>query len=225
MRPAGTVASASAPVASTAGRRVASSSSSSSARASGRRSAGGGRRRGDDLFSSSSSSSSSSSARASRVVVASSSSSRGGEDDAWDMTRLSDFEREAMRAEWSLECRQVGLDHLADCFQKPSVANPADVADQTAEVAALKAALSDASIDPIEHVTSSIAPTDDEPAKLAFLNGEGVEEIAHTGNGTFDAHLLGVKRVLGASTCHPATSPVPSFHEPPITRVHVSSIL
>ena len=141
------------------------------------------------------------------------------------MTRLSDFEREAMRAEWSLECRQVGLDHLADCFQKPSVANPADVADHTAEVAALKAALSDETIDPIAHVTSSIAPTDDEPAKLAFLNGEGVEEIAHTGNGTFDAHLLGVKRVLGASTCHPATSPVPSFHEPPITRVHVSRIL
>ena len=31
-----------------------------------------------------------------------------------------------MRNEWSLECRQVGLDHLADCFAKPAAVNPAD---------------------------------------------------------------------------------------------------
>ena len=39
------------------------------------------------------------------------------------MNALTPAERAAMRNEWSLECRQVGLDHLADCFKKPAVEN------------------------------------------------------------------------------------------------------
>ena len=35
-----------------------------------------------------------------------------------------------MRNEWSLECRQVGLDHLAECFAKPAVENPKDSSDE-----------------------------------------------------------------------------------------------
>ena len=51
---------------------------------------------------------------------------------------------------------------------------------------------------PVEAVTAGVAPTPDEPKKLAFLNGEGAGAVAHTGNGKFDAHLLGVRRVLRA---------------------------
>ena len=34
-----------------------------------------------------------------------------------------------MRNEWSRECRQVGLDHLAECFNQPAVVNPVDGGD------------------------------------------------------------------------------------------------
>jgi len=53
---------------------------------------------------------------------------RGGraDDEPSDPNLLSPAERAAMRDEWSLECRQVGLVHLADCFAKPSAENPAD---------------------------------------------------------------------------------------------------
>ena len=43
--------------------------------------------------------------------------------------------------------------------------------------------------------------TPDLERKLAFLNGEGVDTVAHTGNGKFDAHLIGVASVLKAWGC------------------------
>ena len=127
------------------------------------------------------------------------------------MTSLSELERAALRQEWSLECRQVGLNHLADCFKRPDAVNPADEHEHGRVVSSSSLSSLSSSceeddqnnkirrrLNPIEVVTAGIAPTPDEPAKLAFLNGEGADAVAHTGNGKFDAHLLGVRRVLRA---------------------------
>ena len=110
------------------------------------------------------------------------------------MSGLSDAERAAMRHEWSLECRRAGLDHLAESFKKPSVLNPRD--DDVLP-------FTDPSLhrNPIEAVVASVAREDltsNLDAKLAFLNGEGAAGVAHTGNGKFDAHLVGVASVLRA---------------------------
>ena len=102
-----------------------------------------------------------------------------------------------MRHEWSLECRRAGLDHLAESFKKPSVLNPRD--DDVLP-------FTDPSLhrNPIEAVVASVVREDltsNLDAKLAFLNGEGVAGVAHTGNGKFDAHLVGVASVLRAWGC------------------------
>lgn len=104
------------------------------------------------------------------------------------MSSLSEYERAALRQEWSLECRQVGLNHLADSFRKPAAVNPADPPRVPPPPTS----------NPVEEATAGVAPTPDEPEKLAFLNGEGAGAVAHTGNGKFDAHLLGVRRLLRA---------------------------
>ena len=108
------------------------------------------------------------------------------------MNALTPAERAAMRNEWSLECRQVGLDHLADCFKKPAVENPADRASDSAS----SSSRPDPDANPVEAATADVVPTPCEADKLAFLNGAGAGGVAHTGNGKFDAHLLGVRRVM-----------------------------
>lgn len=108
------------------------------------------------------------------------------------MNALTSAERAAMRNEWSLECRQVGLDHLADCFKKPAVENPAD----RASASATSSSRPDPDANPVEAATADVVPTPCEADKLAFLNGVGAGGVAHTGNGKFDAHLLGVRRVM-----------------------------
>ena len=113
------------------------------------------------------------------------------------MSGLSDAERAAMRQEWSLECRQAGLDHLSESFKKPSVLNPRDDA-------ILPFVENNSTPDPIEALVSTVDATSITPdleRKLAFLNGEGVDTVAHTGNGKFDAHLIGVASVLKAWGC------------------------
>ena len=113
------------------------------------------------------------------------------------MSGLSDAERAAMRQEWSLECRQAGLDHLSESFKKPSVLNPRDDA-------ILPFVENNSMPDPIEALVSTVDATSITPdleRKLAFLNGEGVDAVAHTGNGKFDAHLIGVASVLKAWGC------------------------
>ena len=120
---------------------------------------------------------------------------KGG--DPFDMSGLSDAERAAMRQEWSLECRQAGLDHLSESFKKPSVLNPRDDA-------ILPFVENNSTPDPIEALVSTVDATSLTPDlshKLAFLNGEGVDAVAHTGNGKFDAHLIGVASVLKAWGC------------------------
>ena len=120
---------------------------------------------------------------------------KGG--DPFDMSGLSDAERAAMRQEWSLECRQAGLDHLSESFKKPSVLNPRDDA-------ILPFVENNSTPDPIEALVSTVDATSLTPdldRKLAFLNGEGVDTVAHTGNGKFDAHLIGVASVLKAWGC------------------------
>ena len=120
---------------------------------------------------------------------------KGG--DPFDMSGLSDAERAAMRQEWSLECRQAGLDHLSESFKKPSVLNPRDDA-------ILPFVENNSTPDPIEALVSTVDATSITPdleRKLAFLNGEGVDTVAHTGNGKFDAHLIGVASVLKAWGC------------------------
>ena len=117
--------------------------------------------------------------------------------DPFDMSGLSDAERAAMRQEWSLECRQAGLDHLSESFKKPSVLNPRDDA-------ILPFVENNSMPDPIEALVSTVDATSLTPdleRKLAFLNGEGVDTVAHTGNGKFDAHLIGVASVLKAWGC------------------------
>ena len=102
-----------------------------------------------------------------------------------------------MRQEWSLECRQAGLDHLSESFKKPSVLNPRD--DDI-----LPFVENNSTPDPIEALVSTVDATSITPdldRKLAFLNGEGVDTVAHTGNGKFDAHLIGVASVLKAWGC------------------------
>lgn len=135
---------------------------------------------------------------------------RGGRADEppRDANGLSDAERAAMRAEWSLECRQVGLDHLADCFKRPAASNPADpdapLDDLNPKKTVPPARKNKKSIlaplgpCPVKLATARVAPTDDEPALLAFLRGVGADAVAHTGAGAFDAHLLGVRRVMQA---------------------------
>ena len=108
------------------------------------------------------------------------------------MNALTPAERAAMRNEWSLECRQVGLDHLADCFKKPAVENPADRASDSAS----SSSRPDPDANPVEAATADVVPTPCEADKLAFLNGAGAGGVAHTGNGKFDAHLLGVRRIM-----------------------------
>ena len=113
------------------------------------------------------------------------------------MSGLSDAERAAMRQEWSLECRQAGLDHLSESFKKPSVLNPRDDA-------ILPFVENNSTPDPIEALVATVdaaSITPDLERKLAFLNGEGVDTVAHTGNGKFDAHLIGVASVLKAWGC------------------------
>ena len=113
------------------------------------------------------------------------------------MSGLSDAERAAMRQEWSLECRQAGLDHLSESFKKPSVLNPRDDA-------ILPFVENNSTPDPIEALVSTVDATSLTPDlshKIAFLNGEGVDAVAHTGNGKFDAHLIGVASVLKAWGC------------------------
>ena len=120
---------------------------------------------------------------------------KGG--DPFDMSGLSDAERAAMRQEWSLECRQAGLDHLSESFKKPSVLNPRDDA-------ILPFVENNSMPDPIEALVSTVDATSLTPdleRKLAFLNGEGVDTVAHTGKGKFDAHLIGVASVLKAWGC------------------------
>ena len=86
------------------------------------------------------------------------------------MSTLSDRERAALNGEWVHECRKIGLDHLADCFNKPDAVNPADQEAPDADV--------NTSLNPVEAVTAGIAPTPCEPTKLAFLNGEGAGAVA-----------------------------------------------
>ena len=122
---------------------------------------------------------------------------RANKGDPFDMSGLSDAERAAMRQEWSLECRQAGLDHLSESFKKPSVLNPRDDA-------ILPFVENNSMPDPIEALVSTVDATSLTPdleRKLAFLNGEGVDTVAHTGNGKFDAHLIGVASVLKAWGC------------------------
>ena len=117
--------------------------------------------------------------------------------DPFDMSGLSDAERAAMRQEWSLECRKAGLDHLSESFKKPSVLNPRDDA-------ILPFVENNSTPVPIEALVSTVDATSLTPdldRKLAFLNGEGVDTVAHTGNGKFDAHLIGVASVLKAWGC------------------------
>ena len=90
-----------------------------------------------------------------------------------------------MRAEWSLECRQVGLDHLADCFKRPAASNPADPdaplddlnPKKTVPPARekKKSILAPLGPCPVKLATARVAPTDDEPALLAFLRGVGAD--------------------------------------------------
>lgn len=128
--------------------------------------------------------------------------------DPFDMSGLSDAERAAMRHEWSLECRRAGLDHLAESFKKPSVLNPrdedvlpyTDPRDHPNPIASV-----------VERVTREDL-TDNLDAKLAFLNGEGAAGVAHTGNGKFDAHLVGVACVLRAWGCDDSVVDAGLFH-------------
>ena len=116
---------------------------------------------------------------------------------------MSPAERAAMRNEWSLECRQVGLDHLADCFAKPAAVNPAD-ADAVLGVGERRAMTDDATtedekdVPPMRALIADVEATRCEPEKLRYLNGEGAFGVKHTGNGAFDAHLVGVRRVMQA---------------------------
>ena len=97
------------------------------------------------------------------------------DDERRRMSSLSDRERAALRGEWGQECRKVGLDHLADCFNKPDAVNPADAASLTPADAD-----GDKDPNPVEAVTAGIAPTPCEPMKLAFLNGEGAGAVVGT---------------------------------------------
>ena len=90
------------------------------------------------------------------------------------MSSLSDRERAALRGEWGHECRKVGLNHLADCFNKPDAVNPADTPD----------ADMNKNPNPVEAVTAGVSPTPCEPMKLAFLNGEGAGSVAGDPNST-----------------------------------------
>jgi hypothetical protein len=134
---------------------------------------------------------------------------RGGRADEqpFDPNGLSPAERAAMRNEWSLECRQVGLDHLADCFAKPAAVNPADADetrvgdDETMNSSSSTGATSPKERDdvsPMRLLIKNVKGTSCEPAKLRYLNGEGAFGVKHTGNGAFDAHLIGVRRVMQA---------------------------
>ncbi len=128
--------------------------------------------------------------------------------DPFDMSGLSDAERAAMRQEWSLECRRAGLDHLAESFKKPSVLNPRD--DDVLPFTDPRN-----HPNPIASVVAGVSREDltrDLDAKLAFLNGEGAAGVAHTGNGKFDAHLVGVASVLRAWGCDDSLVDAGLFH-------------
>ena len=128
--------------------------------------------------------------------------------DPFDMSGLSDTERAAMRQEWSLECRRAGLDHLAESFKKPSVLNPRD--DDVLPFTDPRN-----HPNPIASVVAGVSREDltrDLDAKLAFLNGEGAAGVAHTGNGKFDAHLVGVASVLRAWGCDDSLVDAGLFH-------------
>ena len=107
---------------------------------------------------------------------------RGGRADEqpFDPNGLSPAERAAMRNEWSLECRQVGLDHLADCFAKPAAVNPADADetrvgdDETMNSSSSTGATSPKERDdvsPMRLLIKNVKGTSCEPAKLRYLNG------------------------------------------------------
>jgi|TARA_B110000977_G_scaffold108174_1_gene140873 hypothetical protein len=137
---------------------------------------------------------------------------RGGRADnqGIDPDGLSPSERAAMRNEWSRECRQVGLDHLAECFNQPAVVNPVDGGDGVenpgetmrrpipADPSREKRDGSPPSANrsPIKELTKNIKATKCEPSKMKYLNGAGAFGVTHTGNGAFDAHLVGVRRVM-----------------------------
>ena len=139
---------------------------------------------------------------------------RGGRADEqpFDPDGLSPAERAAMRNEWSLECRQVGLDHLADCFAKPAAVNPADAdavglggdEDEKRTTTTENNVTTDGGskkkkdVPPMRALIAGVEATPCEPEKLRYLNGEGALGVKHTGNGAFDAHLLGVRRVMQA---------------------------
>ena len=128
----------------------------------------------------------------------------------FDPDGLSPAERAAMRNEWSLECRQVGLDHLADCFAKPAAVNPADAdavglgGDEDEKRTTTTDATTDGGskkkkdVPPMRALIAGVEATPCEPEKLRYLNGEGALGVKHTGNCAFDAHLLGVRRVMQA---------------------------
>ena len=82
------------------------------------------------------------------------------------MNALTPAERAAMRNEWSLECRQVGLDHLADCFKKPAVENPAD----RASASATSSSRPDPDANPVEAATADVVPTPCEADKLSLIH-------------------------------------------------------
>tara|TARA_B110000977_G_scaffold168569_1_gene217874 strand:+ start:9756 stop:10646 length:891 start_codon:yes stop_codon:yes gene_type:complete len=106
-----------------------------------------------------------------------------------------------MRNEWSLECRQVGLDHLAECFAKPAVENPKDSSDEDETMMSSRENGDEANssnLSPMKLLIANIKSTPCEPTKLKYLNGEGSFGVKHTGNGKFDDHLVGVRRVMQA---------------------------
>ena len=97
----------------------------------------------------------------------------------------------------------VGLDHLADCFKRPAASNPADPDDldpkKTVPPREKNRSSPSARATPrgSSRPRASRPPTTT-PALLAFLRGVGADAVAHTGAGAFDAHLLGVRRVMQA---------------------------
>ena len=51
-------------------------------------------------------------------------------------------------------------------------------------------------VSPMRALIRDVKGTSCEPAKLRYLNGEGAFGVKHTGNGAFDSHLIGVRRVM-----------------------------